>query len=116
MSIRIEDLATTDFSDVATGNLLQPVSPGAILLHDFMEPMQLNANSLARAIHVPANRVTAILAASRGITADTALRLSRYFGTTPQFWMNLQSNYDLKVAELKVGQRISEEVEVRLPV
>ncbi|MFZ1772105.1 MAG: HigA family addiction module antitoxin, partial [Caldilinea sp.] len=106
MPIRIEELATLDFSDVATGQPLEPVSPGDILLHDFMEPLGLTANALATALHVPANRITGILAATRGITADTALRFARYFGTTPQFWMNLQSYYDLRLAEAKVGGRI----------
>lgn len=115
MSIRIEDLATTDFSDIVTGNQLQPVTPGAILLHDFMVPLGLSANALAKALHVPANRITAILSATRGITADTAMRLARYFGTTPQLWMNLQTSYDLRVTESSVGQRIAQEVEARVP-
>jgi addiction module HigA family antidote len=110
MSIRIEDLATTDFSAVVTGRHLRPVGPGEILLHEFMEPLGLSANALAAALHVPPNRITAILAGSRGITADTALRLARYFGTTPQFWMNLQSNYNLTLATAKVGDRIERDV------
>lgn len=110
MSISIKDLATTDFSAVTTGNQLETVRPGDILLHDFMEPLGLSANALATALHVPANRITGILAATRGVTADTALRLARYFGTTPQFWMNLQSNYDLRFAEEKVGARIRREI------
>lgn len=113
MSISIHDLANTDFSDITTGNPLEPVSPGAILLHDFMEPLNLSANALANALHVPANRITSILSATRGITADTALRLARYFGTTPQFWMNLQRNYDLRRAEAAVGARIRAEIEAR---
>ena len=113
MSISIHDLATADFSDITTGNPLDPVTPGAILLHDFMEPLNLSANALATAIHVPTNRITGILHANRGITADTALRLARYFGTTPQFWMNLQRNYDLRRAEAEVGARIREEVAAR---
>jgi len=113
MSIRMEDLAITDFSEVATGGQLQPVSPGDILLHDFMEPLGLSANALAAALQVPTNRITAILASMRGVSADTALRLARYFGTTPQFWMNLQSNYDLRLAESKVGDRIRAEIATR---
>ena len=112
MPIRIEELATLDFSDVVTGQPLEPVSPGDILLHDFMEPLGLTANALATALRVPANRITGILAATRGITADTALRFARYFGTTPQFWMNLQSYYDLRLAEAKVGGRIVREITV----
>lgn len=115
MSIDINELHNIDFSDVTTGGLLQPVKPGDILYREFMEPLGLSANGLAHALHVPANRITAILSATRGISADTAIRLARYFGTTPQFWMNLQSNYDLQVTEAKVGRRIVEEVESRLP-
>lgn len=114
MSINIADLSHVDFSDVVTGNQLEPVKPGDILLHDFMEPLGLSANALANALHVPANRITAVLSATRGITADTAMRLARYFGTTPQFWMNLQSNYDLRLAESRVGQQIAQEVETRV--
>lgn len=113
MSISIQELASTDFSAVTTGSRLQPVSPGAILLHDFMEPLGLSANALAMALHVPANRITGILAATRRVTADTALRLARYFGTTPQFWMNLQSNYDLRLAEAQTGPRIRAEIATR---
>ncbi|MEZ4729125.1 MAG: HigA family addiction module antitoxin [Caldilineaceae bacterium] len=113
MAISIHELATTDFSDIATGNRLEPATPGAILLHDFMEPVNLSANALATALHVPANRITGILNANRGITADTALRLARYFGTTPQFWMNLQRNYDLRRTEAAVGARIREEIAAR---
>jgi antitoxin HigA-1 len=102
-----------DFADVTTGQRLNPVSPGDVLLHDFMEPLGLTANALARALHVPANRITAILATTRGVSADTALRLARYFGTTPQFWTTLQSNYDLRRAEAKVGRQILQEVERR---
>ena len=113
MSILIKDLATTDFSAVTTGNQLEPVRPGDILLHDFMEPLGLSANALATAIHVPTNRITGILAATRGVTADTALRLAHYFGTTPQFWMNLQSNYDLRLAEAQTGHHIRAEIATR---
>ena len=113
MPISIQELASIDFSAVTTGDRLQPVSPGDILLHDFMEPLDLSANALATAIHVPTNRITGILAATRGVTADTALRLARYFGTTPQFWMNLQSNYDLRLAEAQTGHRIRVEIATR---
>ena len=111
MSIRFDEVC--DFSDVATGRLLEPVTPGDILLHEFMEPLGLSANALATALHVPANRITGILSAQRGITADTALRLARYFGASPQFWMNLQRDYDLRRAGTKVGDRIAREVQQR---
>jgi addiction module HigA family antidote len=116
MTINREDLAAIDFSKVATGQRLQPVRPGDILLHDFMEPLGLSANALANALHVPANRITAILAGTRGITADPALRLARYFGTTLQFWMNLQTNYDLHAAQAKVGSRINHMIAQRQTV
>ena len=110
MPIHIEDLGAVDFSDVVTGRALSVVRPGEILLHDFMEPLGLSANALATALHVPANRITAILAGSSRISADTALRLAHYFGTTPQFWLNLQNNYDLRLAEAKVGDRVRQDV------
>lgn len=115
MPIRIEELSTVDLSEVVTGRPLSPVSPGAILLHDFMEPLGLSANALATALHVPANRITAILAGSRRISADTALRLAHYFGTSPQFWLHLQNSHDLRLAEAKVGMRVREEIAARLP-
>jgi addiction module HigA family antidote len=112
MPIHTGDLDAIDFSEVVTGRALLMVRPGDILLHDFMEPFGLSANALATALHVPANRITAILAGSRRISADTALRLAHYFGTTPQFWLNLQNNYDLRLAETKVGDRVRQDVEV----
>lgn len=77
---------------------LPPIHPGEILREEFMVPHQLSANKLADALQVPTNRITAILNGTRSITADTALRLGSYFGTTPEFWMNLQVHYDLEVA------------------
>jgi antitoxin HigA-1 len=75
--------------------LLPLVTPGQILQEEFLEPLGLSMNALARALGVPANRLQAIVKNQRGITADTALRLALYFGTTPEFWMNLQSDYEL---------------------
>lgn len=95
-------------------NNMRPVHPGEILAEE-MEDLGLSANALARALCVPANRVTAILNGQRGITADTALRLSRYFGTTPQLWMNLQKTYELRVAETESGQEIADRVQPREP-
>ena len=114
MSILRENLDKIDYSDVTDGSdLMPPVTPGEILREDFMEPFGLSANALARALHVPPNRVTAILKGTRAITADTALRLARYFNTTPQSWLNLQKNYELEVAKREVGRMIDEEVEPR---
>ena len=112
MSIQREHLDEIDFSDVAdSADLMPPVTPGEILRDDFMEPLGLSANALAKALHVPPNRITAILNGDRSITADTALRLARYFNTTPQSWLNLQKNYELEVAKRTVGRAIKAEVE-----
>ncbi len=94
-------------------NGMRPVSPGEIIREDVLEPLNLSANALARALDVPANRITAILNGTRTVTADTALRLSRYLGTTPQFWLNLQTSYDLRKAEQEVGSSINRAVKPR---
>jgi addiction module HigA family antidote len=114
MTIQREHLDQIDFSNVADGNdLMAPVTPGEILREDFMEPLGLSANALAKALHVPPNRITAILNGTRSITADTALRLARYFTTTPQSWLNLQKSYELEVARRTVGHAIEAEVSPR---
>ncbi len=79
-------------------DLLPAITPGEILREEFMEPFGLSMNALATALRVPANRIMAILKNQRGITADTALRLAQYFGNSPEFWMNLQQNYELDLA------------------
>jgi addiction module HigA family antidote len=89
---------------------LPPVHPGEILLHDFMEPLGLSQYALARAIDVTPMRVSQIVRGQRAVTADTALRLSRYFGTRPGWWLDLQSFYDLEVAADKVEARIARTV------
>ena len=91
---------------------MRPVHPGEILGEELQE-LGLSANALAKALGVPTNRITAILKGQRGITADTALRLSRYFGTTPQLWQNLQKAFELRVAEIESGKDITERVEPR---
>ena len=80
-------------------NRMSPVHPGEIL-RDEMDERDLSANALAQALDIPANRLTAILNGQRGVTADTALRLSRYFGTTPELWLNLQKTWDSRSAEI----------------
>lgn len=87
-------------------NKMRPIHPGEILKEEFMEPLELSANALAHALDVPTNRITAIINEQRGITGDTALRLSRYLGTTPEFWMNLQASYEIKKAEGSSWKRI----------
>jgi addiction module HigA family antidote len=89
--------------------------PGEVLREEFMAPLGLSANALARELHVPPNRITAIIATDtpRAVTPDTALRLARYFRTTPEFWLNLQAAYDLSVAVAAHGARITNEVRPR---
>ena len=93
-------------------NGMRPVHPGEIL-RDELQTIGLSANALSKALGVPVNRITAILNGSRGITADTALRLARYFGTTPQLWLNLQQTHELRRAEIAVGRQITESVRPR---
>ena len=93
-------------------NGMRPVHPGEILGEE-LEELGLSANALAKALDVPTNRVTAILKGQRGVTADTALRLARYFGTTPQLWQNLQKAFELRVAEIESGPQIEERVQRR---
>ena len=88
----------------------QAVHPGAILRAQFMAPHGLSASGLAIRLHVPAPRVNDIVRERRGISPDSALRLARFFGTTPQYWMDLQTAYDLKVAEHAAGEQIRREV------
>ena len=90
-------------------NSMRPVHPGEIL-RDELEELGLSANAMAHALDVPANRISAILKGQRGVTADTALRLSRFFGTTPQVWLNLQKTYELRVAENASGKQIAKSV------
>ena len=94
-------------------NGMRPVHPGEVLLEDYMEPLGLSANALARALGVTAARVNDIVRQRRGITADTAIRLARYFGGDARSWLNLQAAYDLRVAELENGKRIAKEVSPR---
>jgi antitoxin HigA-1 len=92
---------------------LQPVHPGEILLAEFLKPMELSQNQLALKIGVPARRINEIVLGKRGITADTALRLGRYFGMSPQFWLGLQMDYDLDVTADKLAERLEQEVRPR---
>jgi antitoxin HigA-1 len=92
---------------------LAPVHPGEVLLEEFLEPMGLSQNQLALALRVPARRINEIVQGKRRVTADTALRLARYFTMSPQFWLGLQMDYDLDVAEDETGGRLDKEVAVR---
>jgi addiction module HigA family antidote len=89
---------------------LPPVHPGEVLAEEFLGPLGLSQNKAALAMRVPARRINEIVKGKRAVTADTALRLARYFGTTPDFWVNLQAHYDLEVAQDEVGERIEREV------
>jgi len=89
---------------------LSPVHPGEVLLEEFIKPMELSQNRLAIDIGVDTRRINEIVLGKRAITADTALRLSRFFDNSPQFWMGLQSQYDLDVAQDQLGKRLDREV------
>ena len=91
-------------------NKLSPVHPGELLLEEFIKPMALSQNRLAIDIGVDARRINEIVLGKRAITADTALRLSRFFDNSPQFWMGLQSQYDLDIAQDQLGKRLEREV------
>ena len=89
---------------------LLPVHPGEVLLEEFLKPQSLSQNALALALHVPARRINEIVLGKRGITADTALRLGRYFNMSAKFWLGLQMDYDLEVAEDKLRDRLDREI------
>src|SRR4030066_325872 len=91
---------------------LAPVHPGEILLEEFLEPMGISQYRLAKDISVSPRRINEIVHGTRAVTADTALRLSRYFGSSERFWLNLQAHYDLEVEKDRLGNRLSKEVSV----
>ncbi len=96
-----------------TDKRLPPVHPGEVLLEEFLKPMGLSQNRLGLSIGVHPRRINEIVLQKRRVTAETALRLARYFGTSPQFWLGLQSDYDLDVAADELGARLEREVQVR---
>ncbi|MFH2045668.1 MAG: HigA family addiction module antitoxin [Pseudomonadota bacterium] len=87
---------------MSTHKLLDPITPGEILREDFMEPLGISINQLSRDLSVPPNRISEIVNGKRSITADTALRLERYFNVEAQFWLNLQTEYDLRIIKRKI--------------
>jgi len=89
-----------------------PIHPGEILLEEFMQPLGLSQNALAKALHVTPRRINEIVNAKRSITADTALRLAQFFGNSAEFWMNLQYKYDLETARDRLSKKIEDEVEL----
>jgi addiction module HigA family antidote len=94
-------------------NGMRPVHPGEVLLEEFMKPSDppINANMLAKALEVPANRITAIIKGQRGITGDTAVRLAAFFDTTAELWMNLQKTYELRLAERALSRKVRKHIE-----
>jgi antitoxin HigA-1 len=115
MSIKRDavDNRKVDFSDIASGRRLPPVHPGEILRDEFLTPMQISVYELAKAIKVPRTRANDIVLGRRAVTVDTAIRLGRYFGTSSEFWVNLQTRYDLDVADRTVRRRIEREISPR---
>ena len=95
---------------MARRKLLDPIHPGEILLEEFMKPLGISINRLARDIAVPPGRISAIVNGKRAITADTALRLSRYFGVSSELWLGLQADFDLRIAERTIGPQIDKRV------
>lgn len=87
---------------------LAPIHPGEILLEEFLKPMELSQNRLAKSLAVPARRINEIVLGKRAITADTALRLGKYFGVEPEFWLNLQMRYELELAKDKIGESLKD--------
>ena len=113
MPIKREDLdrGDVDFSDVASGRRLPPVHPGEILRDEFLEPLGISVYRAAQALRVSRPRLNEIVLGRRGVTTDTALRLGRYLGVTPEFWINLQTRYDLEAAERTTLRQIEREVQ-----
>jgi addiction module HigA family antidote len=97
-------------SDKSSKNCMRPVHPGEMIREEFMAPLGLSANALAKALNVPTPRINDVVRGRRGVSADTAMRLARYFGGDARSWLNLQAAYDLRVAEKAVGKRIKREI------
>jgi addiction module HigA family antidote len=99
-----------------TSAKLAPIHPGEVLLTEFLQPMRLSQYALAKAIGVPARRINEIVLGKRSISPDTALRLSRYFGLSERFWLNMQTRYDLELAKDRLADRLEREVSIHTPV
>ena len=97
-------------TDRSPKNGMPPVHPGEVIREEFMAPLGLSANALAKALNVPTPRINDVVRGRRGVSADTAMRLARYFGGDARSWLNLQAAYDLRIAELAVGKRIEREI------
>lgn len=94
---------------------IRPIHPGEILLADYLEPPDMSVNALSKELYVPAQRLNEIVREHRGVTADTAMRLARYFGTTEQFWLNLQTDYDLRRVRAEKSDQIKKLIKPRKP-
>jgi len=99
---------------MTTARMLDPIPPGEILMEEFMRPLGISINALARDLAVPANRISGIINGTRAITADTALRLGKYFGVSPEIWLDLQSDYELRVARQTVWPEVERSVKARV--
>ncbi len=96
-------------------NKLSPITPGSVLLEEFLEPMAISQAKLAREINVPPNRISQIITGKREISTDTALRLGKYFSVEPEFWLNLQMRFNMKITKEKIGRIIDREVKTYVP-
>jgi addiction module HigA family antidote len=103
MTLKRTELEYLDFSNVSDGARLAAVHPGEVLLHDFLQPLAITQKRLALALNIPPRRISMIIHGTRSITADTALRLARFFGTTPEFWLALQASYDMETTREKIS-------------
>jgi addiction module HigA family antidote len=90
---------------------MRPIHPGEILREEYLEPLEMSVNALSKALHVPPTRMNEIVRENRGITADTAMRLARYFGTSERFWLNLQTEYALRQAQISKADQVAREIE-----
>jgi len=110
--MRSRSLTTTKTASLARKTKLAPVHPGQILLEEFIKPLEISQYRVAKDTSVPPRRINEVVHGKRAITADTALRLARYFGTSERFWLNLQARYDLEVEKDRLGDRLAKEVVV----
>jgi addiction module HigA family antidote len=94
-----------------TSNGMRPIHPGEILREEYLKPLEMSVNALSKALHVPTTRMNQIVRENRGITADTAMRLARYFGTSERFWLNLQTEYELRKAQINKAEQVAREVQ-----
>lgn len=107
MSIDRNQIETLDVSEVTTGELLRPIHPGEVLREEFLQPLGMTAHALAICLQVPAPRINDIVRERRAVTVDTALRLAKYFGTSAQFWMGLQTDFDMAQARASMTEALA---------